>query len=80
MNLVSETAVAVINFASRLTWLSEPEGTIGLFEHYIVNENGKQIRFSDFKAKVFENINVPVLKSHLLQKNPKFLGYFFWPK
>lgn len=51
MKRVSETFVPVVNSVTRLTWLPLPEGATGRFEHYIVNENGKQIRFKGLQSQ-----------------------------
>lgn len=71
MKRVSETFVPVVNSVSRLTWLLQPEGATGLFEHYIVNENGKLIRFRDFKAREHGSMCVTLLKSLVLPSNQR---------
>ncbi len=71
MKQVSETFVPVVNSVSRLTWLLLPEGATGLFEHYIVNENGKLIRFGDFKAKEHGSMCVTLLTSLVLPNSQR---------
>lgn len=75
---VSETFVPVVTSTSRLSGLSRPEGASGLFEHYIVNENGKQIRSSDFKANEHERMCVTSVPLKLCMCT--FISLCVWAK
>lgn len=75
---VSETFVPVVTSTSMLSGLSRPEGATGLFEHYIVNENGKQIRSSDFKANEHERMCVTSVPLKLCMCT--FISLCVWAK
>lgn len=77
MKQVSETFVPVVNSVLRLNRLPLPEGATRLFEHYIVNENGKQIRFRDIKAKEHGIMCVMLFKSIVLQNNQRLCASVF---